>query len=280
MVQSHKTYPLVFALILSSFSGYFGQFLIEYNLPMTKTTASSVNKVVDLEEPAPAQRAPCPLETLVNNATNGSYIISDRVYDITTLDLPSHGDVVPILRPILEHRCITVRIQSQLLPNSSELVEGVLEIFCGLKPIVQFSFWINQETGCTDLFLGNVRVDLERCGTIDPARRESFYRLMVETGTKIVFQLGFEQSPTLEESVPLPNHDTNHLGPASIEDMFKCNCTPPREAFKALKMCVIGSVNNITKLIIHISVIVSIAAGTTCLLISFVWLVRKIWKKL
>uniref|UniRef100_A0A182NRJ8 PDZ domain-containing protein 8 n=1 Tax=Anopheles dirus TaxID=7168 RepID=A0A182NRJ8_9DIPT len=213
----------------------------------------------------------CSLQTLVTAVTNGSYIISDRIYNIATLDQTPHTEMLAILRPIQEHRCITVRIQSQLQPNSTELVEGVLEIFCGLKLVVQFSFWINRETGCTELFFGNVRVDLERCGTIEPARPESFYRLQIESSAKIIFQLGFAQSPALQESVPLPNHELKEFSPASIEDMFKCDCTLLREAFKTLKMCVVGSVNNITKLVIHISVIVSIAAATTCLLILIVW---------
>uniref|UniRef100_A0A182RBZ9 Uncharacterized protein n=1 Tax=Anopheles funestus TaxID=62324 RepID=A0A182RBZ9_ANOFN len=232
----------------------------------------------EIIDPTVVPSASCQVRTNVEPDTNASFIIVDRIYDITTLDQSSAAVELPgILMPIKEYRCFTVRVQSQQQLNATEMVEGILEIFCGLKLLIRFTFWINQATGCTYLFLENIRVDLERCGTIDPANSDTFYYLSIESNSKIVFRLGYESSPTLQESTYLPNYDLKTTGPPSIEEMWKCNCTVAKEAFKALRMCVIGSVNNITKLAVHISMIVSIGIGTTCSLMLIVWLIRKIW---
>uniref|UniRef100_A0A182SL76 Phosphatidylinositol-glycan biosynthesis class X protein n=1 Tax=Anopheles maculatus TaxID=74869 RepID=A0A182SL76_9DIPT len=258
-----------------------GQFVINNGLPGGKgfisLESSDSGKMV--EPPAVSPEAPCLVRTIVTPDTNASYIITDRIYDIQTLDQPSTTIVLPsILHPIKDYRCITVRVQSQLQPNTTEMVEGLLDIFCGLKLLVRFTFWVNQNTGCTELFLEDVRVDLERCGTIIPSMPETHYKLLIESYSKVVFRLGYDSSPALEESTLLPHHEVKSTGPPSIEDMWKCNCTLPRDAFKGLRLCVVGSINNITKLVIHISMIVSIGIGTTCTLMLIVWLIRKVWK--
>uniref|UniRef100_A0A182M2I2 PDZ domain-containing protein 8 n=1 Tax=Anopheles culicifacies TaxID=139723 RepID=A0A182M2I2_9DIPT len=222
------------------FQGSFG-IIPQNGLPLNKVTPTNEPEDDSEEEsfdPTEASPTPCHVRTLVTPDSNASIVIPDRVYDIITLDQSATPIELPaILVPIKDYRCITVRLQSQLQPNSTDMAEGLLELFCGLRLLIRFTFWVNRQTGCTDLFLENIRVDLERCGTIDPANPETFYYLLVQRTSKIVFRLGYESSPALEESKSLPNHDVKSAGPPPIEFMWKCNCTAPRDAFKGLKMC-------------------------------------------
>uniref|UniRef100_A0A182K867 Uncharacterized protein n=1 Tax=Anopheles christyi TaxID=43041 RepID=A0A182K867_9DIPT len=279
-------YPMLWCLMVQCYGilhGTVGQFLASNGLTVGKRTSPTPTLPSDesdevLEPTPPAPAMPCQVRTIVTQNSNASYLIPDRVYDISTLDQMTNIDLPSVLQPIKDYQCISVRILSQLQPNTTDIVEGTLEIFCGLKLLIRFTFWIEQRTGCTDLFVENVRVDLERCGTIQRTVPTTFYTILIQTSSEIVFQLGYDISPTLKESVPLPNYDHTISNKPSIESMWKCNCTIPREAFKSLRMCIVGSVNNITKLVIHISLIVSIGIATTCTLILVVWIMRRIWK--
>uniref|UniRef100_A0A182TVS6 Uncharacterized protein n=1 Tax=Anopheles melas TaxID=34690 RepID=A0A182TVS6_9DIPT len=263
-----------------------GQYIVYNGLPSgskQSTTAAGPTVPPDSSNETPetttAPRMTCQIRTLVTPDSNASLLIPDQIYDLSTLDRKSEVDLPAVWQPIKDYCCISVRVQSQPHPNATDIVEGVLELYCGLKSLIQFTFWVEQSTGCTDLFLENVRVDLERCGTVQPTVASSLYQILIKTSEKIVFQFGYDIEPMFTQSfATFSVDDLVHSSQPSIETMWKCNCTLPREAFVSLGMCILGSVNNITKLVVHISLIVSIGIGTTCTLILFVWTMRRVWK--